>query len=99
MIFGLEQLTCLDVREFNRTMGKVVVCLTQKGHTINIIQSSQANYYSKTDTQRLRSEIRDGATGNADLIWDAPSVCCEYHWLIKDCLGPVQREIEAGEEN
>lgn len=28
-----------------------------------------------------------------------PLVCCEYHCLIKDCLGPVQGRIEEGGEN
>ena len=66
MIFGLQQVMSNEVS--NKTMSKTTNdgCLTQEGHTTNILQSSQVKHYSIADMHRLRFETRDGMTGSWD---------------------------------
>lgn len=43
-----------------------MVSVTQEGHSTNILQSGQAECYSGSDMQRLRSETRGVVTGRWD---------------------------------
>lgn len=45
-VFDSEQSMCDQVREFDKTMGKVTnaIDLTQEGHTTNILHSSQVEH-------------------------------------------------------